>query len=96
MSADHQHETVSVADTRLCRKNHKYLAKLSIDSGLLATTLIQLRLVLQANKETYPLLVYLVLGFISLSLILQVMVLVLYNSVHVRFFFIIYLMLELC
>lgn len=69
-----------------CRKKHKYFAKLSIDTGLLATTLIQLRLVLRADKETYPILVYVLLGLISLSLILQVMIMMLYIFVHVKSF----------
>lgn len=67
-----------------CRQKHKYYAKLSIDTGLLATTLIQLRLVLRADKESYPILVYVLLGLITLSLIFQVLIMMLYIFVHVK------------
>nr|XP_029709435.1 uncharacterized protein LOC115255446 [Aedes albopictus] len=67
---------------RKCKKKHKYYAKLSIDTGLLVTTLIQLRLVLRADKESYPILVYVLLGLITLSLVFQVLIMMLYIFVH--------------
>lgn len=67
-----------------CERNHKFYAKVSIDFGLLITTLVQMRVVVGEDRKKDYMMVYLLYLFIAISLAVQIAVLLAYVSLHVR------------
>ncbi|KAL9706424.1 hypothetical protein quinque_009942 [Culex quinquefasciatus] len=65
-----------------CERNHKFYAKVSIDFGLLITTLVQMRVVVGEDRKKDYMMVYLLYLFIAISLAVQIAVLLAYVSLH--------------